>query len=294
MPVSAQESKPMSWLNLLPWNDRAGRFSALRLLAFISVAAPLMRLLQLTLVGNLGSKPLTAAIHFSGDWAIRLLLLSLLVTPLRTILHWPQLLGIRRMLGVSVLFYVLLHLALYSAEQAFNLPKVASEILFRFYLTIGFVALLGLLALGITSTDAMVRRLGSERWNRLHRIVYGIGGLGLLHFFLQSKIDVSQAVLMTGFFFWLMGFRVLQRKDYGTGLLQLTMLAVAAAVLTALAEALWYGTMTGISGWRVLEANLDFSFTIRGSWWVLLAGLGMLVLALVRQSAAPTRQRIRA
>jgi methionine sulfoxide reductase heme-binding subunit len=294
MPVSAQESKPMSWLNLLPWNDRAGRFSALRLLAFISVAAPLMRLLQLTLVGNLGSKPLTAAIHFSGDWAIRLLLLSLLVTPLRTILHWPQLLGIRRMLGVSVLFYVLLHLALYSAEQAFNLPKVASEILFRFYLTIGFVALLGLLALGITSTDAMVRRLGSERWNRLHRIVYGIGGLGLLHFFLQSKIDVSQAVLMTGFFFWLMGFRVLQRKDYGTGLLQLTMLAVAAAVLTALAEALWYGTMTGISGWRVLEANLDFSFTIRGSWWVLLAGLGILVLALVRQSAAPTRQRIRA
>jgi methionine sulfoxide reductase heme-binding subunit len=292
-----QESKVFSTAMLsqptFPWNDRLGRFSALRLIAFLIVIAPLMWLGQLTLTGNLGSKPLTRAIHFTGDWAIHLLLLSLFVTPLRIITHWPQLVGVRRMLGVSVLCYVLLHLLLYTAEQAFNLPKVVNEIIMRFYLTIGFAALLGLLALGLTSTDSMVRRLGPA-WNKLHKLVYGIAALGLLHYFLQSKIDVSQAVLMTGFFLWLMGFRLMQAKGYGSGLKQLALLAICAAVLTALIEASWYGLMTGIGARRVLEANLDFSFTIRSSWWVLLAGLLMLIPALARQSAAPIRQRIRA
>jgi methionine sulfoxide reductase heme-binding subunit len=278
---------------LFPWNDRAGRFSLLRLVAFLITVAPLLWLAQLTLSNNLGSKPLTRAIHFSGDWAVHMLLLSLFITPLRTILHWPHLIGIRRMIGVSVLFYVLLHLLLYTAEQAFIISKVVSEIVLRFYLTIGFVALLGLLALGLTSTDAMVRRLGPS-WNRLHRLVYPIAGLGLLHYFLQSKIDVSQAVLMTGFFIWLMGFRIMHSKGYGSGPRQLLGLAIVAAIVTAIVEAAWYGSMTGIGASRVLLANFDFSYTIRASWWVLLTGLLLLIPAYARLDKAPSRQRVRA
>jgi methionine sulfoxide reductase heme-binding subunit len=279
--------------SLLPWNDRAGRFSALRFLGLLICIAPLVWLIQLTITNGLGSKPLTRAIHFTGDWAVHLLLLSLFVTPLRFILQWPQLIAIRRMLGVSVLFYVLLHLMLYTAEQAFVIPKVVSEILLRFYLTIGFVALIGLLLLGLTSTDDMVRRLGAK-WNKLHRIVYGIAVLGLLHYFLQSKIDVSQAVLMTGFFLWLMGFRLMRAKGYDVNLRNLFLLAIAAAILTSLVEAAWYGLMTGIGAKRVFLANFDFSFTIRSSWWVLGAGLAMLIPAMLRQNTAPQRQRVRA
>jgi len=280
----------MAWRNLLPWLDRSGRLSWLRLVVFVGVVAPLFLLAQWTITGNLGAKPLTAAIHFSGDWAVRLLMLSLLVTPLRHIAQWPQLMAIRRMVGVSALFYTLLHITLYSALEAWNLGKIASEIVLRFYLSIGFIALLGLLMLGLTSTDTMVKRLGAQRWNRLHQIVYGLAVLALLHFFLQSKIDVSQAVLMSGFFFWLMGFRLLLWKEIRPGLLALTALAFAAAVATALVEAAWYGAMTGIPALRVLMANLDFSFTIRSAWWVLLAGLMMLIPAFFRRHAAPKRR----
>jgi methionine sulfoxide reductase heme-binding subunit len=279
------------WQSLLLWNDRAGRFSALRLTVFVGLLAPALWLLQLTIMGNLGSKPLTAAIHFTGDWTVRFLLLSLLVTPLRVLLHWPQLIAVRRMIGVSALMYVILHLGLYTAEQAFDIVKVVSEIIKRFYLSIGFVALLGLLALGITSTDGMVRRMGALRWNQLHRLTYAISVLGLLHFFLQSKLDVTQPVLMTGFFFWLMGYRLLRRYDVPLGPLPLIALAGVAAVLTALTEALWYGTMTGVMASRVLAANLDFEFSIRPAWWVLAAGLALALAHLARISLAPERSR---
>ncbi|MFM9973327.1 MAG: sulfite oxidase heme-binding subunit YedZ, partial [Beijerinckiaceae bacterium] len=229
--------------------------------------------------------------HFTGDWAVRILLLSLLVTPLRQLLHWPQLIAVRRMIGVSALLYVVLHLGLYTAEQAFDLAKVASEIIRRFYLTIGFVALLGLIALGATSTDGMIRRMGALRWSQLHRLTYAISLLSLLHFFLQSKIDVTQPVLMTGFFFWLMGFRLLRKFEIPAGFLSLAGLAVVVGLLTVIIEAVWYGTMTGIPASRVLAANLDFSYSIRPAWWVLAAGLAMIALHLARMGASADRGR---
>ncbi len=196
----------------LPWNDRAGRLSALKLGVFAACLAPGLLLAAQWLTVGLGSKPLTYAIHDTGDWAVRFLLLSLLVTPLRSIADWPKLILVRRMLGLTALAYVAVHLSLYVAERNGDLIKVASEIALRFYLTIGFVALAGLVALGVTSNDAMIRRLGAERWNRLHALVYWITALALLHFFLQSRLDVSQPVLMTGFFLWLMGYRLMKRR----------------------------------------------------------------------------------
>lgn len=271
------------------WTDRAGRFSALKLAVFLACCAPMALLLAKTAGGMLGSKPLTYAIHDTGDWAVRFLLLSLLVTPLRSVAAWPKLILVRRMLGLTALAYVLAHLALYVAEQRYDLIKVASEIVLRFYLTIGFVAVLGLVALGVTSTDAMIKRLGSLRWNRLHASVYAITVLALLHFFLQSKVDVTQPVLMTGFFLWLMGFRLLKKRGVEVGLVALLGLAAFAGFGTALVEAGWYAARTGVMASRVLEANLDFSFSIRPAWWVLLAGLAMLPLHALRVRPSAVR-----
>ncbi len=267
---------------MFPWNDRAGRLSPLKLAVFCYCLAPAGWLAYAGFANLLGTKPLTVALHESGDLAVRFLLLSLLVTPLRLVARWPGLIAVRRMLGLTALAYVLLHVVLYVAQQGFDLWKVGSEIVLRFYLTIGFVALLGLLALGVTSTDGMIKRLGALRWNRLHSLVYGIGVLALVHFALQSKLDVSQAMLMTGFFFWLMGFRLVRRAGWRLNAASLAILAIGSALLTALTETGWYATMTGVPALRVLSANLDVELAIRPAVWVLISGLGVVVVWLVR------------
>jgi sulfoxide reductase heme-binding subunit YedZ len=267
---------------MLPWNDRAGNLSALKLIVFLGVLAPGLWIALQAATGTLGSKPITSAIHQSGDWAVRFLLLSLLVTPLRFLADWPKLILVRRMIGVAVLAYASFHLVFYVVEQAWNLQKVASEIILRFYLTIGFIGFLGLIALGVTSTDAMIRRLGGTAWNRLHRLVYPIAFLAIWHFFLQTKLDVSEPVLMLGFFLWLMGFRLMRRLGFAVKPLQLAALALISALATALLEALWYATMTGVMASRILYANLDVGFGIRPALWVGIAGLAMVVVNLVR------------
>jgi len=277
----------------LPWNDRAGRLSPLKLASLALLLAPALWIALQAAMGWLGSKPLTEANHQSGDWAVRFLLLSLAVTPLRFVADWPQLIQIRRQVGLAALFYTLLHVMLYIALEAFDLGKVAVEIAVRPYLTIGFAALLGLVALGLTSSDAAIGALGAVRWNRLHAIVYGLAVLALVHFALQKKIDVTEPALMAGFFAWLMGFRWLRRRGFALNSVNLAGLALAAALSTVAMEAGWYAAMTGVPWERVLAANLDFSFSIRPAWWVLLAGLAMAALGLVRTGPGgrPARRR---
>ncbi|MDP3544903.1 MAG: ferric reductase-like transmembrane domain-containing protein [Phreatobacter sp.] len=277
---------------MLPWNDRAGRLSVLKLIVFLGVLTPGLYIAARAATGTLGSKPITSAIHQSGDWAVRLLLLSLLVTPLRFIADWPKLILVRRMVGVAAAAYALFHLLFYVVEQAWDLQKVASEILLRFYLTIGFLGLLGLLALTATSTDAMIRRIGGPAWNRLHLLTYPIAFIAIWHFFLQTRLDVSQPVLMLGFFLWLMGFRLMRRLGVAVAPLQLAALALISGVATALLEALWYGTMTGVMASRILAANLDIAFGLRPALWVALAGLALALVSLVRgRQRAPRRRR---
>ncbi len=275
---------------MYPWTDRAGSFSALKSGVLLACLVPGAWLLAKALGGMLGSKPLTYAIHDTGDWAVRFLLLSLLVTPMRTVAAWPKLIMVRRMLGLTALAYVLIHFALYIVDQRYDLIKVASEIALRFYLTIGFVALVGLAVLGATSTDAAIKRLGAVRWNRLHAIVYSLALLSLAHFFIQSRLDVTQPVLMSGFFVWLMGYRLLRKRDVAINLLSLAALALAAGLATALIEVGWYASMTGVQASRVLAANLDFSFVIRPAWWVLWAGLGLALVQLARRTANRPRR----
>ena len=273
-----------------PWLDRTGRLSPLKLAVFVLVLAPGVWIAARWSLALLGPKPVTEAIHETGDWAVRLLLATLLVTPLRRIGNWPKLFLVRRMLGVAALAYALIHLSLYGLDQAFDLPRIAAEIALRAYLLIGFTALCGLAALGATSTDRAIRRLG-PRWHRLHSLVYGIGALALVHYFLQSKLNVTQPVLWTGFFLVLMGYRAVHRFKLPEGPLGLAALALACGFATALLEAGWYAAATGARAGLVLEANLDFAYEVRPAWWVLAAGFALAAVKLLRPDKKPSRSR---
>ena len=264
-----------------PWRDRAGRVSGLKLATFLLALAPGLWLAGAYAADALGAKPITALLHGTGEWAVRFLMLSLAVTPLRRIAHAPKLILVRRMLGLTVLAYGLIHLMLYVVDQNFVLTKVVSEIVSRIYLTIGFVALLGLVVLGVTSTDGMIGRLG-KAWPRLHKTVYVIAVLGLIHYYLQAKIDVSDPVFWTGAFLLVMGHRAMQRLGWPSNPLTLVGLAVVATLVTALLEAAWYGVASGIPASLVLSANLDVPDTIRPAWWVLALGLAVPILNAVR------------
>lgn len=275
-----------------PWRDRAGRLSGLKLATFLFALAPGLWLAGSYGLDAVGPKPITALTHATGDWAIRFLLLSLAVTPLRRIANYPKLILVRRMLGLTVLAYAVIHLCLYVVDQNFILGKVVSEIVLRFYLTIGFVALVGLAVLGATSTDGMIRRLG-KAWPRLHKAVYAITALGLFHYFLQTKIDVSAPVFWTGLFLILMGWRGMHRFRVPTNPLTLIGLAATAAIVTALVEAAWYGLKSGVPASAVLGANLDFSYSIRPMWWVFGYGMVLPLLNLARTLAENPKTALR-
>ncbi len=269
---------------LLPWTDRKGQLSPLKFCVLVACFIPLLWLGSQWQNGWLGSKPTTNAIHQSGDWAIRFLLLSLLVSPLRRIGNWPKLILVRRMLGLTALFYLLLHFVLYNLDQKWNIGKVASEIWLRIYLTIGFAAMIGMIALGATSFDKAIRKLGAARWNALHMLTYPIAILGLLHFAMQTKLDATEALIMSGFFLLLMFYRLMQRFGLPTSALTLSALAVIGCIATAATEAAWYASSRGIDPFAILPANFQFDLDLgtRPSWWALAAGFVLAAIYLGR------------
>lgn len=270
-----------------PWRDRAGRLSPLKLIVFAALFLPAAVLAVQLATHSLGARQLNALIHWTGLWTIRLVLISLAITPARVVLGWPSLPLVRRMVGVAAMVYGLAHLTLYVIDQNGHLLHVGAEIVHRFYLTIGFVALLGLIALGVTSTDASVRRLG-KRWNPLHRSIYAIGVLAVLHAALQSKANVSEAMLMAGLFVWLMLWRLLPvgaRRQWAA------LLAVAAVACCATAgiEYAWYDFATHIPPARVFAANFEVQDGLRPAHWVLVVTLVVAIAAAVsdRRRAIP-------
>lgn len=260
--------------------EKSGRWSPEKIVAFLVAILPALWLYGRFHLNDLGARPITEAIHFTGEWAVRLLLLSLLISPARRLLGSGKLILARRTLGVAALAYALLHLTLYIMDQKYNLFVVASEIVLRFYLTIGFIALIGLIALGATSFDAVIRRMG-PRWNTLHRVAYGIAALAIVHFLLQKKIEIYEPTVMAGLTLWLFGYRLMNRYGGEPGWKGLTGLSVACALLTAVLEALWFGVKTGVDPWRVLDANLALDIEIRPAWWVLAATLAVVAAKLV-------------
>ena len=266
-----------------PWRDRAGRFSTFKALVLLAMILPGAWILARLALGHYSALATEYLIEETGAWAIRILVLSLAITPLRRVVDWAPIMLVRRMVGVAAFVYVALHLCAYILDQKFDLVRVASEIVLRTYLTIGFVALALLTALAVTSTDAMVKRLGGRRWRLLHKAAYVAGALAILHQSMQFKLPEVEPTLLASFFVWLMAYRALSvREDIGRSPLRLALLSVAVALLAALGEAAWIGLATGADPRMVLAANLDFEYEFRPAWYVLAAGLGMTAVAVVR------------
>jgi len=285
----------MMMLTMLPWKDYSGRLSPLKLAVFVALFAPAGWTAGAFALGALQPRPLNAAIHQMGLWTIRLLFVALAVTPLRRILEWPRLILVRRMIGVAAFAYVLTHFSLYTADQAFDLAKVASEIVLRIYLTIGFAALVGLAALAATSTDGMVRRLGFRRWQALHRLAYLIALLAVIHDAMQSKLDLWEPTIMAGIYAWLMGYRLLSRVAAVRGRLPVAWIAalgLAAGLLTALGEAAYFRLALGVDPVRVLGVNLSLAAGLRPAVVVALLGLAVAAAAALRAWAVPARRRV--
>jgi sulfoxide reductase heme-binding subunit YedZ len=268
--------------------EKSGRWSPEKIVAFVGVVLPAAWLAYRTGVGDLGARPVTELIHRTGDWAVRVLLITLAITPARRLFNLPKLIQARRTLGVAAAFYIFAHFTLYVIDQKFALLTVASEIALRFYLTLGFLGLIGLIALAVTSTDAMIRRLG-HNWGRLHRLAYVVGVIAVVHFALQKKLEIYEPVLMTGFLVWLLGYRVVQRYWREVTFPWLLFLALFSASFTALYEAGWFGVLTGVNFTRVLSANfvfIDVSF-LRPSFWVLAITLAIALAGLIAKRLRP-------
>ena len=230
---------------------------------------------------ELGPRPVVDATHITGDWAVTFLLLSLALTPARSVLDWMTVIQIRRRIGVAAALYALLHFLIYVIDQKWNLIVVATEIVKRFYLTIGFTALLALTALAITSTDGWQKRL-RRNWKRLHWLIYPAAVLALLHFFIQSKLNVGEATMAAGFFTWLMIWRLMPER-LRTRTLGLALLAVGATLSTLVFEVAWYGLVNHVDPMRILAANIDPDLAPRPALKVLAAAVGVIVLMAARR-----------
>lgn len=182
---------------------------ALKPVVFIACLGPLAWLVWQALFGYLGVNPIETLNRFLGDWALRFLLIALAVTPLRQITGWTQLATLRRMLGLFAFFYVCLHLSSYvGLDLFFDWRALGRDILKRNYITLGMTAFMLLAPLALTSTNAMIRRLGGRRWRLLHKLVYPAGILAVMHYWMMVKADIRQPMLYAAVLAVLLGYRL--------------------------------------------------------------------------------------
>lgn len=180
---------------------------------FVTALLPFCWLLYAAFSNQLGANPAEALLRATGDWTLRFLCIVLTVTPLRVITGTPALARFRRMLGLFTYFYVLLHLMSYSwFDMGFDLADIIKDIPKRPFILIGFTAFLLLTALALTSFNRVIKAMGAKRWQRLHKAVYVVGGLALLHFFWMraGKNDFSEVFVYVGILGTLLGWRLVQ------------------------------------------------------------------------------------
>ena len=176
---------------------------------FVISLVPLAVLIQKGLNNDLGANPVETINRFTGDWVLRFLLVTLAVTPLRRLFGWNALLRYRRMLGLFAFFYVCLHFLSYAwLDQYFAIADIIKDVAKRPYITVGFACFLMLIPLAATSTNAMIRRLGARRWQRLHRLVYLVGVGGIVHFLWLVKSDLREPLIYGAILAVLLGFRL--------------------------------------------------------------------------------------
>jgi methionine sulfoxide reductase heme-binding subunit len=177
---------------------------------FLVACLPFAWLVWAAFADQLGANPAEALVRSLGDWNIRFLVVVLLVTPLRTIAGWPALARLRRMLGLFVFFYATMHLLAYAwFDQGFVWREVVSDTIKRPFILVGMLAWSMLLLLALTSFNKAIRWLGARRWQWLHRLVYVIAGLAVLHFFWMrsGKNDFGEVAVYACIFAALLGWR---------------------------------------------------------------------------------------
>ena len=185
------------------------RWFGLKTAAHALALLPAVLLINNALNDRLGADPIAALTHQTGEWALRLLLLSLAMTPLRMLLKQPWPIRFRRLLGLYAFFYASLHFAVYLFLDLGSgyWSQIGADILKRPFITVGFTAWLLLVPLALTSTQWMMRRL-KKNWQRLHRLVYIIGILAVLHFWWLVKSDIREPLLYAAILALLLGMRL--------------------------------------------------------------------------------------
>ncbi|HNZ89871.1 MAG TPA: protein-methionine-sulfoxide reductase heme-binding subunit MsrQ [Acidovorax sp.] len=181
---------------------------------FVLCLLPLSWLLYAAATDQLGANPAEALIRATGDWTLRALCVVLAVTPLRVMSASPQLARFRRMLGLFVFFYALLHLLSYSGfDMGFDLAAIAHDIAKRPFILVGFLAFFLLAILAVTSWNRVIRALGGRRWQALHRAVYGVAVLAILHFFWMraGKHNFAEVAVYGAIIAALLGWRLRRR-----------------------------------------------------------------------------------
>lgn len=163
----------------------------LKILVFVSALVPLVWLVWDGYHGYLSPNPIEAITHRTGDWILNFLMLTLSVTPVRRLTGWHWLLRLRRMLGLFAFFYACLHFTTYIwLDQFFMMSEVVKDIAKRPYITVGFTGFVLLFPLALTSTNNMIKRVGAQRWRRIHRMIYVIAVAGVLHYLWLVKSDI--------------------------------------------------------------------------------------------------------
>ena len=180
-----------------------------KVVVFLLSLAPLGDLVYRGFIARLTANPVEYIQHFTGDWTLRFLLITLAITPLRKLLNLPDLIRFRRMLGLFAFFYVCLHFLTYiGPDQSFNLAGMWKDVEKRRYITVGFLGFVLLLPLAITSTKGWIRRLGGRRWQTLHRAIYVAAICGVIHYYWLVKSDVRKPLLYGGILAVLLSWRL--------------------------------------------------------------------------------------
>lgn len=193
-------------------NPTARQIATIKALVFAAALLPFLRLVVFAFQDRLGANPIEFITRNTGDWTLYFLCITLAVTPLRRALKWNWLIKLRRMLGLFAFFYVSLHFTTFLwFDHFFDLAEMGKDVVKRPFITVGFTAFLLLIPLALTSTNAMVRRLGGRRWQRLHRVIYLIALLAIIHFWWMKsgKNDFAQPILFGSIILFLLGLRVM-------------------------------------------------------------------------------------
>jgi methionine sulfoxide reductase heme-binding subunit len=184
----------------------------LKPLVFVLSCLPATWLVYLALTNDLGANPIEKLIRYNGDWALRFLLITLAVTPLRLLTGWAEIGRVRRMLGLFAFFYVCLHITAYvGLDQFFNWRTIWADVVKRVYITIGMAAFLTLIPMAVTSTAGMVKRLGARRWRRLHRVVYVTTIAGIIHYIMMLKAGYQEPAIYAAILAVLLAVRAVKK-----------------------------------------------------------------------------------